>query len=130
MTSTDEELVARSRGGDLDSFNQLVLRWERPIYALAYRVIGREDVLSVLPALVVTVASSLATVACVDDGEQAAPTAADVAACPSTTFRIGEVRLPRRSTEVATSGTAPMPTAWWLRPDSSAARVGEQMAVV
>jgi RNA polymerase sigma-70 factor, ECF subfamily len=39
----DEELVARSRGGDLDSFNQLVLRWERPIYALAYRVIGREE---------------------------------------------------------------------------------------
>ena len=42
MTS-DEELVARSRGGDLDSFNQLVVRWERPIYALAYRVIGREE---------------------------------------------------------------------------------------
>ena len=42
MTS-DEELVARSREGDLDSFNQLVLRWERPIYALAYRVIGREE---------------------------------------------------------------------------------------
>jgi RNA polymerase sigma-70 factor (ECF subfamily) len=43
MATTDEELVARSRGGDLDSFNQLVLRWERPIYALAYRVIGREE---------------------------------------------------------------------------------------
>ena len=43
MPSTDEELVARSMGGDLDSFNQLVLRWERPIYALAYRVIGREE---------------------------------------------------------------------------------------
>jgi len=43
MTSTDEELVARSAGGDLDSFNQLVVRWERPIYALAYRVIGREE---------------------------------------------------------------------------------------
>ena len=42
MTS-DEELVARSMGGDLDSFNQLVVRWERPIYALAYRVIGREE---------------------------------------------------------------------------------------
>jgi RNA polymerase sigma-70 factor (ECF subfamily) len=42
MTS-DEELVARSREGDLDSFNQLVVRWERPIYALAYRVIGREE---------------------------------------------------------------------------------------
>jgi RNA polymerase sigma-70 factor, ECF subfamily len=40
---SDEELVARSRGGDLDSFNQLVLRWERPIYALAYRVIGRDE---------------------------------------------------------------------------------------
>jgi RNA polymerase sigma-70 factor (ECF subfamily) len=43
MAWSDEELVARSRGGDLDSFNQLVLRWERPIYALAYRVIGREE---------------------------------------------------------------------------------------
>jgi RNA polymerase sigma-70 factor, ECF subfamily len=43
MAPTDEELVARSRGGDLDSFNQLVLRWERPIFALAYRVIGREE---------------------------------------------------------------------------------------
>ena len=43
MNCTDEDLVARSRGGDLDSFNQLILRWERPIYALAYRVIGREE---------------------------------------------------------------------------------------
>jgi RNA polymerase sigma-70 factor, ECF subfamily len=43
MTRTDEELVALSRGGDNDSFNQLILRWERPIYALAYRVIGREE---------------------------------------------------------------------------------------
>jgi RNA polymerase sigma-70 factor (ECF subfamily) len=43
MTITDEELVTRARGGDLDSFNQLILRWERPIYALAYRVIGREE---------------------------------------------------------------------------------------
>ena len=43
MPSTDEELVALSMGGDLDSFNQLVLRWERPIYALAYRVLGREE---------------------------------------------------------------------------------------
>ena len=43
MTWTDEDLVARSRGGEVDSFNQLILRWERPIYALAYRVIGREE---------------------------------------------------------------------------------------
>ena len=43
ISCTDEELVDRSRGGDVDSFNQLILRWERPIYALAYRVIGREE---------------------------------------------------------------------------------------
>ena len=43
LPSSDEELVARAMGGDMDSFNQLVLRWERPIYALAYRVIGREE---------------------------------------------------------------------------------------
>ena len=43
MTRTDEELVARSRSGDQDSFNQLIVRWERPIYALAYRVLGREE---------------------------------------------------------------------------------------
>ena len=40
---TDEELVARSVNGDAESFNQLILRWERPIYALAYRTIGREE---------------------------------------------------------------------------------------
>ena len=43
MTVTDEELVARSVAGDTDSFNQLMRRWEKPIYALAYRVLGRED---------------------------------------------------------------------------------------
>lgn len=40
---TDEELVTRSVGGDTESFNQLIKRWEKPIYALAYRTIGRED---------------------------------------------------------------------------------------
>ncbi len=29
--------------GDTESFNQLVRRWERPIYALAYRTIGRDE---------------------------------------------------------------------------------------
>ena len=43
MTWTDEELVARSIGGDSDSFNELMHRWERPIHALAYRQIGREE---------------------------------------------------------------------------------------
>jgi RNA polymerase sigma-70 factor (ECF subfamily) len=43
LTITDEELVVRSRNGDVESFNQLIRRWERPIYALAYRTIGREE---------------------------------------------------------------------------------------
>jgi RNA polymerase sigma-70 factor (ECF subfamily) len=43
MTWTDEELVARSIGGDADSFNELIHRWERPIYALAYRQLRREE---------------------------------------------------------------------------------------
>ena len=40
---SDEELVARSIGGDTDSFNQLIKRWEKPIFALAYRTLGREE---------------------------------------------------------------------------------------
>ena len=43
MTRSDEELVTRAQSGDQESFNQLVSRWERPIYALAYRTLGRED---------------------------------------------------------------------------------------
>jgi RNA polymerase sigma-70 factor, ECF subfamily len=43
MIRTDEELVARATAGDLDAFNQLVHRWERPIFALAYRTLGREE---------------------------------------------------------------------------------------
>jgi RNA polymerase sigma-70 factor (ECF subfamily) len=42
-TRTDEELVALAQAGDLDCFNQLVARWERPIYALAYRTLSREE---------------------------------------------------------------------------------------
>ena len=43
MTVTDEELVTRATAGDLEAFNQLVSRWERPIFALAYRTLGREE---------------------------------------------------------------------------------------
>jgi len=43
MKRTDEELVALATAGDPESFNQLVGRWEHRIFALAYRVIGRED---------------------------------------------------------------------------------------
>ena len=43
MTRTDEELVASATAGDLEAFNQLVSRWERPIFALAFRTLGREE---------------------------------------------------------------------------------------
>lgn len=43
MTRTDEELVASATAGDVDSFNELVSRWERPIFALAFRTLGREE---------------------------------------------------------------------------------------
>jgi RNA polymerase sigma-70 factor (ECF subfamily) len=43
MERTDEELVALAAAGDPDSFNQLTVRWERPIFALAFRTLGREE---------------------------------------------------------------------------------------
>ena len=43
MQTTDEQLVALAARGDTDALNELVVRWERPIYALAYRVLGREQ---------------------------------------------------------------------------------------
>ena len=43
MIRTDEDLVARATAGDVDSFNELVSRWERTIFALAYRTLGREE---------------------------------------------------------------------------------------
>jgi RNA polymerase sigma-70 factor (ECF subfamily) len=39
----DEELVARTVAGDTESFNELIRRWERPIYALAFRTLGHEE---------------------------------------------------------------------------------------
>jgi RNA polymerase sigma-70 factor (ECF subfamily) len=43
VTATDEELVARCQAGDTECFNDLIRRWERPIYALAYRTIGHDE---------------------------------------------------------------------------------------
>jgi len=42
-TLDDEELVALATQGDTDAFDQLVVRWERSIHALAYRILGREE---------------------------------------------------------------------------------------
>ena len=40
----EEAIVARCRGGDRESFATLVARYERPVFNLAYRMLGdRED---------------------------------------------------------------------------------------
>lgn len=44
MTSYEEELIQQSKDGDLDSFNQLVERYEKQVYNLALRMLGnRQD---------------------------------------------------------------------------------------
>jgi RNA polymerase sigma-70 factor (ECF subfamily) len=38
--TTDEQLVERALEGDSDAFGEVVRRWERKIYALAYGILG------------------------------------------------------------------------------------------
>ena len=40
---TDEIIVERALSGDADAFGELVRRWERRIFALAYGMLGREE---------------------------------------------------------------------------------------
>ena len=40
MDSSDQDLIARFRGGDAGAFDDLARRWDRRVYNLAYRVIG------------------------------------------------------------------------------------------
>ena len=40
---TDEVIVERALGGDAEAFGELVRRWERRIFALAYGMLGREE---------------------------------------------------------------------------------------
>ena len=39
----DEDLVTRSKNGDLQAFEELVCRYERKVYSLAYRMMGNYD---------------------------------------------------------------------------------------
>ncbi|MBI4852860.1 MAG: sigma-70 family RNA polymerase sigma factor [Acidobacteria bacterium] len=39
----DNELIERTLNGEPQAFNLLVRRWERQIYALAFRMLGREE---------------------------------------------------------------------------------------
>ena len=42
-TTTDEIIVERALTGDADAFGEIVRRWERRIFALAYGMLGREE---------------------------------------------------------------------------------------
>ncbi len=41
--TTDEQIVACALAGDAEAFGEIVRRWERRIYALAYGILGREE---------------------------------------------------------------------------------------
>ena len=41
--TTDEHIIERALTGDADAFGEIVKRWERKIFALAYGMLGREE---------------------------------------------------------------------------------------
>ena len=41
--TSDEQIVERALTGDAEAFGEIVHRWERRIFALAYGMLGRED---------------------------------------------------------------------------------------
>ncbi len=41
--SNDEQMVERALSGDPEAFGEIVRRWERRIFALAYGMLGREE---------------------------------------------------------------------------------------
>jgi RNA polymerase sigma-70 factor, ECF subfamily len=41
--TTDEQIVQRALSGDAEAFGEIVRRWERKVFALAYGMLGRED---------------------------------------------------------------------------------------
>ncbi len=43
MELSDTQIIERTLGGDTDAFNLLVRRWERHIYGLTLRMLGRDD---------------------------------------------------------------------------------------
>ena len=42
--TTDEQLIERALAGDSDAFGEVVRRWERKIYALAYGITGSVEI--------------------------------------------------------------------------------------
>jgi RNA polymerase sigma-70 factor, ECF subfamily len=43
MELSDIEIIERTLGGEPEAFNQLVHRWERQIFNLAFRMLGRDE---------------------------------------------------------------------------------------
>src|ERR671921_859559 len=41
--TSDEQIVERALSGDAEAFGEIVHRWERRIFALAYGMLGREE---------------------------------------------------------------------------------------
>jgi RNA polymerase sigma-70 factor (ECF subfamily) len=41
--TSDEQIVRRALAGDAEAFGEIVLRWERRIFALSYGILGREE---------------------------------------------------------------------------------------
>ena len=41
--TSDEQIVERALTGDAEAFGEIVDRWERRIFALAYGMLGREE---------------------------------------------------------------------------------------
>ena len=41
--TSDEQIVERALAGDAEAFGEIVKRWERRIFALAYGILGREE---------------------------------------------------------------------------------------
>jgi RNA polymerase sigma-70 factor (ECF subfamily) len=41
--TSDEQIVERALAGDAEAFGEIVRRWERRIFALAYGMLGREE---------------------------------------------------------------------------------------
>ncbi|KJS82612.1 MAG: hypothetical protein JM58_14760 [Peptococcaceae bacterium BICA1-8] len=39
----EEELITRSQNGDMDSFEELIVRYERRVYSIAFRFMGNQE---------------------------------------------------------------------------------------
>ena len=43
MDLSDDQIIERTLAGETDAFSLLVRRWERPIYGLSFRMLGKDE---------------------------------------------------------------------------------------